>query len=74
MLLFYLQILCYAGTACVNGKVSVSSNNHMLHPLTISGNRHVAVQHRFIMADSVKRISGVWGLARHCQSKGFKVP
>jgi len=52
----------YAATARVNGKVSVSSNNHMIHPLTISGNRHTGVQHRFIIADSFKRISGVWGL------------
>jgi len=61
MLLFSLQILHYAATACVNGKISVSSNDHMMHPLTISGNRHMGVQHRFIMVDSFKRISGVWG-------------
>jgi len=54
MLLLCLQILHYAGIACINGKVSVSSNNHMMHPLTISGNRHVGVQQRFIMADSFK--------------------
>jgi len=59
MLLFRLQILRYAATACVNGKVSVSSKNHMMHPLTISGNTHMGVQHRFITAE---RISGVWGL------------
>ena len=76
MLLFCLQILHYAATACINGKVSVSSNNHMMHPLTISDNRHMGVQHRFIMADSFKRISGVRPpeAVRFFQSKGFKVP
>jgi len=39
-------------------KVSVSSNDHMMHPLTIGGNRHLGAQHRFTMADSFKRISG----------------
>ena len=65
MLLFWLQILRYAATACVNGKVSVSSNNHMMHPLTIT-----------VMADSFKRISGVRPseAVRFFQSKGFKVP
>jgi len=32
----------YVVTACVYKKDSVSSNNHMMHPLTISGNRCVA--------------------------------
>jgi len=58
MHLFCLQILHYTGTASVNGKVSVSSNNYMLHPLTISDNRHMGVQHRFIMADSFKGSGG----------------
>ena len=60
MLLFCLQILWFAATACVNGKVSISSIN-MIHPLIVSGNRHMAVQHRFIMVDNFKSISGVWG-------------
>ena len=47
---------------CVNGKDFISSNNHMMHPLTISGNRHVRAQHRFSMADSSKRNLGVWHL------------
>jgi len=59
MLLFCLQILYYAATACINGKVSVSSNNHMMHPLTISGNRHVEAQHRFTV---LKEFQGIWGL------------
>ena len=59
-----LQILCYAATACVNGKISV--------------NRHMGVQHKFIMADSFKRISGVWGLEdffnlREIDAKNIKI-
>ena len=79
MLLFCLQILCYAATACVNGKVSVSSNNQMMHPLTISSNKHMGVQHRYIMSDSFKKKFRGLGVrspeaVRFFQSKGFKVP
>ena len=45
----------------VHRKVSVSSNSHMMHPLTISGNMHMGAQHKFIMADNFKRISGGGG-------------
>ena len=54
--------------ACVYRKDSVSSSSHMMHPLTISGNRHVGAQRRFIMADSFKRISGGRGATpRSCE-------
>jgi len=51
----------------------------MMHPLTISGNRHVGAQHKFIMADSFKRISGGPGVqppeaVRFLQSKGINIP
>jgi len=50
----------------------------MMHPLTISGNEHVGVQHRFIMADSLKRISGRPGMqppeaVRFLKLKGIKI-
>ena len=43
----------------------------MMHPLTISGNRHVGAQHRF-KADSFKRISG--GLGLQPTEAGIKTP
>jgi len=61
----------------LNMKVSISSNNHMMHPLTISGNRHVRAQYRFIMADSFKEFqegSREHNPQRFLQSKGFKIP
>jgi len=66
----------FVATACVCRKVSVSSNNHMMHPLTISGNRYIGAQHRFIMADSFIRISGGPGVQplRFLQSKGIEIP
>jgi len=48
-----MLLFCLA-TACVDRKVSVTSNNHMMHPLTINGNR-------YIMADSLKNFRGSGG-------------
>jgi len=62
----------YVATACVNRKVSVTSNNHMMHPLTISGNIGM-------LWLTVLKISGGLGVTppeavRFLQSKDFKIP
>jgi len=55
---FYSATLC-CYIVCIYRKVSVSLNNHIMHLLTISSNRHVGAQHRFIMADNFKKGVGL---------------
>jgi len=45
---YHLKISC-SSTACVDGKVSVGSGNHIMHPLAIKGKKGLAIeaQHGF---------------------------